>query len=102
MPSILSFFRVIFATFLVASVIGCSAPKPPLSFDGVDACAHAKLMLIKANEACAEDCDSFFPRISGNAQNQVMVASHAVKAACVDAESEKSKTWACAEGHSCK
>ena len=92
--------KTIIAAAVVVFSAGCSAPETPLALQGIDACKHAKLMLIEASEVCKEDCNSIFPRISGNAQNQVMVASHAVKAVCGDAaDGDKNDTWACAEGH---
>ena len=92
---------LILAALLLA---GCAAQSiPPVQYAGQDACEYAKLVLIRANEICQNDCSSFFSAVRQSANNQVMSASRAVKAACEEGDSEKEKgTWACAEGHSCR
>ena len=72
-----------------------SPAPPPIPFTG-DACEYAKLAFIQAYQEYQKHLGD---QVLHERQQQARLA---VEAVCGAEAKEESKTWACAEGHSCR
>ena len=77
------------------AVHGGYASPPPIPFTG-DACEYAKLVFVQAYQDYQRHLGD---QILNQRQQQARLA---VEAVCGAEAKEESKTWACAEGHSCR